>query len=103
VGSPEEAAPWVIRITAAEQTPDCLHSGGAVALGGSVPGLTAVESGGGSRAGSLYSATVLAAKGPYVVNIMWGTQTTSQAGAPPLPTTTELAALVEQALALVDG
>jgi hypothetical protein len=103
VASPDEAAQWVTRITAAEQLPQCLYSGQATALGGSVPSLTVVESAGGSRAGSLNEYTVLAAKGPYVVNIMWGTSTTSQAGAPPLPSLTELAALVDQALALVPG
>jgi hypothetical protein len=103
VGSPAEAAQWVTRITAAEQSPGCLNSGGPVALGGSVPGLTAVETGGGSRAGSLSSATVLASSGPYVVNFMWGTQSSSESGAPALPSLADMAALVDQALALVNG
>jgi hypothetical protein len=103
VGSPEEAAQWVTRITAAEQSPGCLNSGGPVALGGSVPGLTVIETGGGSRAGSLNSATVLASSGPYVVNMMWGTQSSSTSGAPALPSLADMAALVDHALALVNG
>jgi hypothetical protein len=49
VSSAALAAQWVTRITAAEQLPECLTSGGPVTLGGSVPNLTAVESGGGEQ------------------------------------------------------
>jgi hypothetical protein len=85
---------------AAEQE-QCNPDGGTVAITGSVPDLTAIEGFGRSRAGSLANATVLVAKGPYVLNVMWSSQSLSETAALSQPTPAEIASIVNTALSLV--
>jgi hypothetical protein len=103
VDSPEVATQQMTRIMAAAEQDQCNPDGGTVAIPGSVPGLTAVEGFGGSSAGSLASATVLVAKGPYVVNVMWSSQSLSETATLTQPTAAEIASLVNTALARIPG
>lgn len=79
--------------------------GARVVLPGPVPGLGALESSGSSRAGSSRYATVVAAKGGYLVSLSWSVATpeANVAYAPALPSTGGMAALVQVALARVPG
>jgi hypothetical protein len=103
VDSPQVAAQQVTRIMDAAEQQQCNPDGGPVAITGSVPGLTAIEGFGGSRAGSLANATVVVAKGPYVLNLMWSSQSLSETAALTQPTPAEIASIVNTALALVPG
>lgn len=103
VGSAEVATQQVARIMAALGQGQCNPDGSSVPVPGSVPGLTAIEGFGGSSAGSLADATVLVAKGPYVVNVMWSSQSLSETAALTLPTPSEIASLVNTALARIPG
>ena len=106
VRSPSEAAQLASQIRSALVLPQCLVSGQSLPLPGAVPGLVAVESSGSSRAGYVASATVVASKGPYVVNVRWSMQTSlayDQApspgeGPPPLPGPSAMARTVDAAL-----
>jgi hypothetical protein len=103
VGSAEVAAQQVSRIMVAAEQEQCNPDGSTVAITGSVPGLTAIEGFGGSRAGSIADATVLVAKGPYVLNLMWSSQSTSETAALTQPTPAEIASIVDTALAHIPG
>jgi hypothetical protein len=103
VGSAEVANQQVARIMAAAEQDQCNPDGGTVAIPGSVSGLTAIEGFGGSSAGSLADATVLVAKGPYVVNVMWSSQSLSETAMLTQPTPPEIASLVNTALARIPG
>jgi hypothetical protein len=103
VDSAQTALQQVARIQAAAIQAQCLPDGHTVAIPGSVPNLAAIEGFGGSRAGSIAGATVLVAKGPYVVNVMWGVQSSSQTPTPTLPTPSKIGSIVEKALTLIPG
>jgi hypothetical protein len=110
VDSAQTAVQQVARIQAASTQAQCLPSGRTVAIPGSVPNLSAVEGTGSSRAGFIGGATVLVAKGPYVVNLMWGVHSSSQTGtytSPSatltLPTPSEIGSIVEKALTRIPG
>lgn len=101
VDSAQTAVQQVARIQAAAIQTQCLPDGHTVAIPGSVPNLAAIEGFGGSRAGSIAGATVLVAKGPYVINLMWGVQSSSQTTTLTLPTPSEIGSIVEKALTLI--
>lgn len=103
VDSAQTAVQQVARIQAAAVQAQCLPDGRLVAIPESVPNLSAIEGFGGSRAGSIAGATVLVAKGPYVVNLMWGAQSSSETATLTLPTPAELSSIVNKALALIPG
>ena len=108
VGSTELAAEMVARIQALWQEPQCSNSNGesTLVIPGSVPNLLAYGGPFGGCAVGLVDATVLVAKGPYVINMRWANQVngyraTQPSGSctPPLPTTSEMATTVAAALA----
>lgn len=86
----------------------CGATGTTVALAGSVPNLTATESGGGSRAQNILSAIVFVVKGRYVLEVRWFNTTLTDPSsaaptpaAPPLPPPTVIGAVVDAALARI--
>ena len=111
VRSTPEAAQLASQMRSALESPQCLVSGQTSPLPGAVPGLVAVESSGSSRAGYVASATVVASKGPYVVNVRWSTQKSLAydqppspgEGPPPLPGPSEMAQTVDAALGHLPG
>jgi hypothetical protein len=103
VGSADVASQQVARIMAAAEQDQCNPDGSAVAIPGSVPGLTATEGFGGSSAGSIADVTVLVAKDPYVVNMMWSSQSLSETATLTQPTPAEIASLVNTALSRIPG
>ncbi|MGH8996648.1 MAG: hypothetical protein ACRDYB_11545 [Acidimicrobiales bacterium] len=109
VKNPALAAQLAAAVNSAAALPMCTNGAPSVNLPGSVPGLVAVEGQGQSRAGPLVSATVVAAKGPYIVNVQVTNAVTfsGQGGTVPplvpLPSAATLAALVDAALARVPG
>src|ERR1039458_4426912 len=98
VDSAQLAAQLAARIVSAEEQPQCLGSGRSVLLSGPVANLTAIEGSGSSRAGSNAQATVVSAKGPYIINLAWTSQSSSTSGAPSLPSTAEMESLLGVAL-----
>jgi hypothetical protein len=103
VDSTQRTVQQATRIVAAAQQAQCLPDGRTVATPGSVPNLSAIEDSGGSRAGSIADTIVLVAKGPYVFNLMWGVQPSTQTATPTLPTPSEIGSIVEKALTLIPG
>lgn len=103
VDSAPLAAQLATRIVSAAEQPQCLGSGRSVVVPGPMPNLTALEGSGSSSAGSIADATVVVAKGPYVINLAWTSQSSSASGAPPLPNSTEIAYLLGVALSHIPG
>jgi hypothetical protein len=106
VGSASVAAEMVTRIQQAAVHQQCLPCGQIMDLPGPIPNLKSIVGCGGSRAGAIADATVLAAKGPYVINVMWGNQSYASDSSPPsptlpLPSLPKLASLVDAALARI--
>ena len=101
VDSAQTAEQQAARIQTAAMQAQCLPDGRLIAIPGSVPNLSAIEGFGGSRAGSIAGMTVLVAKGPYVINVMWGAQSSSETATLTLPTLAELGSIVNKALTLV--
>jgi hypothetical protein len=103
VDSAPLAAQLAARIVSAAEQPQCLGSGHSVALSGALPDVTVVEGSGSSSAGSISDARVVVAKGPYIINLAWTSQSSSASGTPPLPLNTEMGSLLGVALAHVPG
>jgi hypothetical protein len=110
VGSTHLAAQMVARIQALWPEPQCsgdTNGDSTLALPGPLPNLIAYGHGLGSSCPlGLVDATVLVAKGPYVINIMWGSQVNSYRNTqpsgsctPPLPSASGMVSQVEAALA----
>ena len=112
MGSTQLAAEMVSRIQALWPEPQCSGSmtgDSTLALPGSPPDLIAYGHGlGDGCADGLLDATVLVAKGPYVINIMWASQVnsyrdTQPSGSctPPLPSPSGMVSQVATALTLI--
>lgn len=103
VGSAQGAAQAVLNTDTAAGQRQCGRDTATGTLPGSVPNLIAIEGSGSSSGGSIGTATVLAAKGPYVVSLMWSFSTPSAASAPPPPSPAQLGSLVDTALARIEN
>lgn len=97
VGSAPLAAQLAARIVSAAEQPQC-HSGRSVPLAN----MAVLEGSGSSSAGSIAIATVVMAKGPYIINLAWTSQSYA-AAAPPLPSRTEIESLLGVALSHIPG
>jgi len=102
VTTANEAAGLVARIERALLT--CTNGAPAVTLPAPTPGLVAVEDQGRSSVQELKDATVVVAKGPYVLNLTWSSSVNFSASTEstlpftPLPSPGQMAALVAAAL-----
>ena len=112
VGSSQLAAEMVARIQALWPESQCsgsMNGESTLALPGLPPNLIAYGRGFGTSCNvGLLGATVLVAKGPYVINIMWGTGVNSYRSAqpsgsctPPLPSPAGMVSQIATALTLI--
>jgi hypothetical protein len=106
VGSAPLATEMVGRIRTLQLLPQCGDNGSNVTLPGPVSDLVVAGAGGSPGAGPT-AATVMAAKGAYVINVMWtnstnpGLERDAPPGSvtPPLPSPAAMASVVDAALA----
>jgi hypothetical protein len=106
VGSVESsplATQLAARIVSAEEQPQCLGSGGTISLSVSGGTVLAFESSGSSSADSNAQASVIVAKGPYVINVAWNSQVVAPSEAPPPASNAEMASIVDVALSRIPG
>jgi hypothetical protein len=100
VGSAQQAAQAVLNTDTDAEQGQCERETPTATLPGNVPNLIAIEGSGSSRGGSIGVANALAAKGPYIVSLMWSYSTPS-AAAPPPPSLAQLGSLMDTALARI--